>query len=120
MHAVPAPALELLAERFEVRARVGEGAVGIVYDAFDRERRARVALKALRTVSAELLLSLKNEFRAVSDLQHPNLVSLGELFEARGAWFFTMEFVEGTDIVRYARPSDPRVSSSPPPPTSIA
>jgi serine/threonine protein kinase len=120
MTAVTVPILELLGERFDVRARVGEGAVGIVYDAFDRERGTRVAVKTLRTVSAELLLSLKNEFRAVQDLQHPNLVSLGELFEARGTWFFTMEFVEGTDLVRYARPGDPRVPSSPPPPLALA
>jgi serine/threonine protein kinase len=116
MTAVPVPVVDLLGERFDVRACVGEGAVGIVYDAFDRERGTRVAVKTLRTVSAELLLSLKNEFRSVQDLQHPNLVSLGELFEARGTWFFTMEFVEGTDLVRHARPGDPRVPSSPPPP----
>jgi serine/threonine protein kinase len=92
-----------------------------VYDAFDRERHARVALKTLRTTSAETLLILKKEFRAVQDIRHPNLVHVGEVFEASGTWFFTMEFIEGVDFVQYvsisdrrARPPRQRLSSIPP------
>jgi serine/threonine protein kinase len=92
----------------------------MVYDAFDRERSTRVAVKTLKVVDAQTLLSLKNEFRAVQDLQHPNLVSLGELFESNGTWFFTMEFVQGMHFVAYARPDDPmarKASDSSPPPS---
>jgi hypothetical protein len=60
---------------------LGEGAVGVVYEAFDRERNERVALKTLRTSKGETLRLLKNEFRSVQDLSHPNLVELGEMFE---------------------------------------
>ncbi|HEY2514561.1 MAG TPA: AAA family ATPase, partial [Polyangiaceae bacterium] len=49
----------------------------------------------------DALLRFKNEFRALQDLHHPNLVSLGELFEDAGRWFFTMEFVDGTDLLSY-------------------
>ncbi|HEX9298259.1 MAG TPA: protein kinase [Polyangiaceae bacterium] len=87
--------------RFEIRRRIGEGAVGIVYEAFDREYAAPVALKVLRTVSPEMLLLLKNEFRIVQDLAHPNLVRLGELLEASGSWFFTMELVRGSPFSEY-------------------
>src|SRR5262249_48715368 len=38
------------------------------------------------------------------DLAHPNLVSLGELFEERGRWFFSMELVDGVDFLRHVRP----------------
>jgi hypothetical protein len=96
--------------RFEVRSRLGQGAVGVVYEAFDRESLARVALKTLRHVSPETILLLKSEFRAVQDLQHPNLVQFGELFEDQGRWFFTMEFVQGVDFLRYVRPDDNRVT----------
>ena len=87
--------------RFEVRRRLGEGAMGVVYEAFDRERGARIAIKTLRHGSADGLLRFKNEFRALQDLEHPNLVSLGELLEVDGQWLFTMQLVEGTDFLTY-------------------
>ena len=92
--------------RFVIRSRVGQGAVGVVYDAYDTERNARVALKTLRIGDPHTLLSLKTEFRAVENLHHPNLVRMGELFEEAGTWFFTMEFVEGVHFVRFVRPKD--------------
>ncbi len=88
-------------KRFEIRQRIGTGGMGIVYGAFDREQERMVALKTLRRVDAKALLRFKNEFRALQDLEHPNLVSLGELFEEHGEWFFTMELVEGIDMLSY-------------------
>src|SRR6184192_433307 len=38
-----------------------------------KERQARVALKTLRIADATSLLRLKNEFRSLQDLHHPNL-----------------------------------------------
>jgi serine/threonine protein kinase/tetratricopeptide (TPR) repeat protein len=90
-------------KRFEVLSRLGEGGMGVVYEALDRERNARVALKTLRTLNAEALLAFKNEFRALQDLQHPNLVTLGELIEDVGQWFFTMELVRGVDFLSWVR-----------------
>ncbi len=90
-------------ERFEVVARLGEGAMGVVYRAVDRERNETVALKALRHLDGDRLLRFKNEFRTIQTLQHPNLVSLGELVETRGRWFFTMELVDGIDFYNHVR-----------------
>lgn len=78
--------------------------MGVVYQAIDRESDAEVAVKTLRDLDAEGLLRFKNEFRSIQGLQHPNLVSLGELIEAEGHWFFTMELVDGIDFYSYARP----------------
>src|SRR5688572_5152071 len=100
--------------RFEVRSSLGAGGMGVVYEAFDRERRTRVALKTLRTLSADAILRLKAEFRALRNLQHPNLVTLGELFEEGGHWFFTMELVDGVTLLKWVRqhppPAPPRDS----------
>src|SRR5688500_17684986 len=73
--------------RFELLDVLGQGGMGVVYEAFDRERNSRVALKTIRNLTADSLLRFKNEFRALQDLQHPNLVRLDELFEADGTWF---------------------------------
>jgi eukaryotic-like serine/threonine-protein kinase len=88
-------------ERFEIRRRIGAGAMGIVYEAFDRERGMAVALKTMRTPTPDSLARLKHELRALADVRHPNLVSLHELHAAGETWFFTMELVEGVDLVTY-------------------
>jgi serine/threonine protein kinase len=90
--------------RFEVLARIGAGGMGVVYKALDKDRNARIALKTLRTLSADGILRFKNEFRALQDLQHPNLVNLGELIFETGQWFFTMELVDGVDFLTWVRP----------------
>src|SRR5262249_23642924 len=90
--------------RFEVVRVLGAGGMGVVYEAFDRERQSKVALKTLRSLEAEALLRFKREFRSLQDIQHPNLVSLGELLEENGQIFFTMELVEGIDFIEYVRP----------------
>lgn len=87
--------------RFEIVRRLGVGGMGVVYEAFDRELQTRVALKTLRTWTADAFLRFKTEFRSLQDIQHPNLVSLGELFEDRGTWFFTMELVRGETFLRW-------------------
>ncbi len=90
--------------RFQVLARLGAGGMGVVYDVFDRERKTRVALKTLRTLGGVELMRFKNEFRALSDLHHTNLVSLGELIHHEGLWFFTMELIDGDDFLSHVRP----------------
>ncbi len=77
--------------------------MGVVYEALDRRQGERVALKALRAFSPDALLRFKREFRALSDLSHPNLVRLGELFEVSGQWMFSMELVEGVDFLSWVR-----------------
>jgi len=92
--------------RFQLLSQLGKGGMGVVYEAFDRARSSRVALKTLHGHhSPEAILRFKNEFRAIADLDHPNLVSLGELFEHNGQWFFTMEAVDGVSFIRWVRPA---------------
>ncbi len=88
-------------ERFQIKRELGSGGMGVVYEAFDLEKRTKVALKVLRYVDAQGVAHFKREFRAVQELQHPNIVSLGELLEAHGKWFFTMELIPGCDFLSY-------------------
>jgi serine/threonine protein kinase/tetratricopeptide (TPR) repeat protein len=103
-------------KRFRVVRCLGAGGMGVVYEALDRQRKVRVALKTLRALDAEALFRLKNEFHSLQDLQHRNLVSLGELVEESGNWFLTMELVDGPDFLTYVRRDrvrDKDFSSSP-------
>ncbi|HEY5951256.1 MAG TPA: protein kinase, partial [Kofleriaceae bacterium] len=93
--------------RFEVRRVLGEGGMGIVYEAFDRDRQMPVALKTLRWIDAQSIFALKTEFRARADLEHRNLVRLGELHRDEGYWFFTMELIQGVDFLDWVRTNEP-------------
>ena len=91
-------------ELFVPLGEVGKGAMGLVYEALDRERGVKVALKTLRIPNAEAILSLKNEFRHLQAMSHPNVVTPRELFEVGGKWFYAMDLVEGMDFLSYVRP----------------
>src|SRR5688572_2521862 len=81
--------------RFSLRRTLGEGGMGVVYEAWDQERGMAVALKTLRHLDGQSLFRLKTEFRTLADVEHRNLVRLGELMHDGGHWFFTMELVDG-------------------------
>ena len=90
-------------ERFELLRQLGKGGFGMVYEALDRKRNTVVALKTLRKPDAPALLRLKQEFRALADLVHPNLVNLYELYSEGEHWFFTMEMVDRSRLLRTLR-----------------
>ncbi|MFI5306103.1 MAG: serine/threonine-protein kinase PknK, partial [Polyangiales bacterium] len=98
-----------VSRRFEIKRRLGEGSMGAVYLAYDRERGTDVALKTLRRVDPGGIYGFKREFRALSDVVHPNLVALYDLFQEGELWYFTMEHVAGVDFITYLHGS-PRES----------
>lgn len=98
--------------RYSIERELGSGGMGVVYEAVDLERNARIALKALSQRDALNIYRLKNEFRQLADLSHPNLVALHELCCENGSWFFTMELVDGVPFDLYV--CETRVSSLPP------
>jgi predicted ATPase len=95
---------ELSLTSYEILRTLGRGAAGVVYEALDQRTNALVALKTIAEPIAENVYRLKQEFRALADVQHPNLVRLGELSQEDGQWYFTMEVVHGETFIAHVRP----------------
>ena len=98
-------------DRFAIQRRLGSGTFGVVYEAFDTERKARVALKVPHDATALNIYLFKQEFRVLADVAHPNLVTFHELIAHGQDWFFTMELVEGLNLFEYLRQEGSRVAS---------
>ncbi len=105
--------------RYEVLRCIGRGGMGVVYEAFDRERGRRVAIKTLLRFSPGALYLFKQEFRTLANVLHPNLVQLHELVASDSdGVFFTMELVPGQDFRTYTQRPEARTASRLPPPTT--
>jgi serine/threonine protein kinase/tetratricopeptide (TPR) repeat protein len=91
----------VLANRYEIVQLLGEGGMGSVYEARDRELDRLVALKVIRpelAQNADALHRFKQELILARQVTHRNVIRIFDLGEADGIKFITMEYVEGQDL----------------------
>ncbi len=91
----------ILGQRYEVLQILGEGGMGAVYKARDRELNRMVALKVIRPDLAgnqAIIDRFKQELLLATQVTHKNVIRIYDLSEADGVKFITMEFVEGEDL----------------------
>jgi serine/threonine protein kinase/tetratricopeptide (TPR) repeat protein len=92
---------DLLGGRYEILQLLGEGGMGAVYKAADRELDRFVALKVIRpelASNASILARFKQELLLAHQVTHRNVIRIYDLGEAEGVKFITMEFIEGKDL----------------------
>ncbi len=90
-------------KRFVLKQTLGRGGMGAVFQAHDRQLKRDVALKVLANFGPKQLYLFKQEFRSLSNILHPNLVTLHELLCEEDIWFFTMEVVAGEGFMEFVR-----------------
>src|SRR3989442_6544860 len=91
----------LLGTRYEILAVLGEGGMGTVYKARDREPGRLGALKVIRPEMAsrpEILERFKREILLASQVTHKNVLRIHDLGEAGEIRFISMHYVEGTNL----------------------
>ena len=92
---------DVLADRYEILQLLGEGGMGTVYKARDREVDRIVALKIIRpdlAGQAKILERFKQELVLARQVTHKNVIRIFDLGSAGPLKFITMEFVEGRDL----------------------
>jgi serine/threonine protein kinase len=86
---------------YTITGLIGSGGMGEVYAATDEKLRRKVALKLLPaeyTENDERVQRFQLEARAISALNHPNIVTIHDVGTINGVSFIATEFVEGRTI----------------------
>ena len=99
-----APTVEELAPRFpqfEVLAFIGQGGMGAVYQARQKQLDRIVALKILPPgigPDAAFAERFGREARALARLNHPGIVTIHDFGQADGLYYLVMEYVDGVTL----------------------
>ncbi|WP_424923942.1 serine/threonine-protein kinase [Actinophytocola oryzae] len=95
----------VVAGRYRLRRRLGQGAMGTVWEAFDEWLRRPVAVKEVllppgmpEVQAAELRERTLREARAIAALSHPNVITLHDVAREDGEPFVVMEFVHAHSL----------------------
>ncbi len=97
--------------RYEIREKIGAGGMGEVYLAHDAELDRNVAVKILPSefsADVERKQRFRQEARAVSALNHPNIITIYEIGENENGSFLTTELIEGEtlrEIIKHQKSS---------------
>jgi eukaryotic-like serine/threonine-protein kinase len=91
----------VLASRYEILQMLGQGGMGAVYKARDRQVDRLVAVKIIRPEMAAnpaILQRFIQELVLARQITHRNVIRIYDIGEAEGIKFITMEYVEGKDL----------------------
>ncbi len=91
-------------ERYEIRGKIGQGGLGVVYRAQDLRMNREVAIKRIiastddSTLPEEATRQLMKEAGALASLQHPNIVTVYDVGNDKDGPFVVMELLAGETI----------------------
>ncbi len=87
--------------KYEIAFKIGEGAMGEVYKAFDPILGREVAIKTMSAAIGaddELRQRFHREAQSAARLNHPNIITIHDFGEDQGRAYIAMELLEGDDL----------------------
>ncbi len=97
---------DVIANRYEVMASLGQGGFGAVYRAHDRSLNRMVAIKQSSGLRSFIAGQIRNEAKAVASLNHPNIVAIHDLITVtQHELLIIMECLSGTTLGKRMRQS---------------
>jgi len=91
----------LVAGRYRILEKLGEGGMGAVFRAHDSQLDRDVAVKVLpaqRLNDADAIARFQREARALAKLSHPNIIQAYDNGVDKGRHFLVLEYVEGASL----------------------
>lgn len=90
---------------FEIIRKIGKGSGGIVYEAFDKAKSQKIALKLTHILPSHEYLGdlLAHEFSVLSKLKHPHLAQVFDFGKEDNKFYFTSEWIEGPTLLDFAK-----------------
>ncbi len=101
---------ELIAGRYELLEKIGQGGIGQVWRAKDIKLDREVALKRLRykfSTSFEAYQRFIREAKVLSKMNDPHICNIYDLIEDKGATYISMEFHTGESLAEYMHREKP-------------
>ncbi|MCI0713702.1 MAG: serine/threonine-protein kinase, partial [Chloroflexi bacterium] len=104
----PTMTADVVANRYAIISKLGEGGMGTVYAAYDRLKKERVAFKQIResatgvweTNNTQEKVVLVHEFQILASLKHPHIISVIDFgFTSNEDPYFTMTLLEEPQTV---------------------
>ena len=97
---------KVLAGRYELFERIGEGGMSVVYKAKDRLLNRFVAIKILKPQfinDSKFIDSFRRESQAAASLSHPNIVNIYDVGREGNIHYIVMELIEGKTLSDYIK-----------------
>jgi serine/threonine protein kinase len=91
---------------YQILSELGRGGMAIVYKAYQPSLRRYVALKVLPpqfTFDATFVQRFLQEARTAAGLNHPNIITIYDVGEANGTYYFAMQLIEGGSLQQLIR-----------------
>src|SRR5207244_8106733 len=92
--------------RYRIESLIGEGGMGKVYKAYDKELDRIVALKLVRSELAGdpgSMQRFKQELLLASKISHKNILRIHDLGDVEGTKFISMAYIEGEDLHQHLK-----------------
>ena len=92
--------------RYRIESLLGQGGMGRVYKAYDKELDRTVAIKVVREGAigqADALKRFKQELVLASKISHKNILRIHDMGEVGGVRFISMAYIQGKDLQHVIR-----------------